>query len=185
MLNIFSMEEIVITKSKKAIAAKIIAIIAFSLVFATLGFAITSDIVLFAQQIISFIAACIASVFLFFIGIILMVLSLVLVFGFYLLDSKGFWPATWATNGFKDIVADAAITSEQLAIITSVRIILIAICFIVLVGAIVALALRKASIKDGYIDKQKLTKAFGVVTIIFASLGLLVGSFTLAILSLI
>ena len=78
--------------NKMAKAAKIIAIVIFALILTALIGAIVSDIAIFSAQIAGFIAACIMAVAAFVFGIILMVLSIVCIFGVYLLEEYGFWP---------------------------------------------------------------------------------------------
>ena len=165
----------------KAKAAKIIAIIAFCLVFSALAFAIISDVIVFAQQIIMFIVACFAAVALLIIGFILMIVSIVFVFGIYLLEEYGFWPINWAFDGFNEVLADAAFTSEQAQLLVAIRIILVICCVVGFVLSIVALSLKKSAEKDGYQEKQKLTKSFGVLSLIFSILGFFMGIFVLII----
>ena len=127
--------------NKLAKAAKIIAIIIFATVLSALVGAIVSDIVIFSAQIIGFIAACIVAVGAFIIGIFLMILSIICVFGVYLLEEYGFWPATWMYQAFMSVMSDLGITSEQIGILIIVRIILLVICGLVFVASIVAVSL--------------------------------------------
>lgn len=166
----------------KAKTAKTLAIIAFCLVMAFLSTAIISDIAVFSKQIITFVFACIAAVFLFIFGIVLMLISIMFVFGVYLLNEYGFWPISWTINGFKEILADAAFTPEQIQQFNIIRLILLISCLIVLILSIVCLSISKSTKKDGYQEKQKLTKAFGIISLILSILGFLTGLIVLLIL---
>ncbi|MCR5332636.1 MAG: hypothetical protein K6E11_01275 [Bacilli bacterium] len=158
--------------SKLAKAAKIIAIIAFALVMSALAGALVSDIVLFARQIIYFIVGCVGAVMAFIVGFFLFLISCILIFGIYLAESQGFWPVTWAQQIFTQVLNDGKLTPEEISVILIVRIILAVICFIVFVLSIVCLALKKRAKKKGEEDKQKLTKSFGTISLIFSILGL-------------
>ena len=145
-------------------AGRIIAIVAFSLIMAGLLTAIISDGVLFANQIFGFLLACFASIIAFLFAIILMILSCMLVFGIYLLSENGFWPYSWATKVFKDIIADYHITSEQLQIFMNIRIVLLVICALAFVLSIVGMVFNKKS-------PLKLPKVFDILALIFSILG--------------
>ncbi len=160
--------------SKIAKAAKIIAIVIFALVLSALIGAVVSDVVIFSAQIAGFIAACILAVAAFVFGIILMVLSIVCIFGVYLLEEYGFWPLTWTKTAFTEVVSDLAVTSEQINILIMVRIILLAICVLVFAAAIVALCLAKKAKKENPELKQGLTKAFSIVALILSILGMFI-----------
>ena len=160
--------------NKLAKAAKIIAIVIFALVLSALIGAVVSDVVIFSAQIAGFIVACIMAVAAFFIGIILMVLSIVCIFGVYLLEEYGFWPLTWTKNAFMEVMSDLAVTSEQISILIMVRIILLVICVLVFAAAIVALCLAKKAKKENPEVKQGLTKAFSIVALILSILGMFI-----------
>ena len=170
-----------ILTNPKAKTAKIIAIIAFCLVMSALAIAIISDVVIFAQQIILFVVACFIAAALFIIGILLMFVSIVFVFGVYLLEEYGFWPVNWAFNGFNEVLADAAITQEQANTLILIRVLLIIACVTGFILAIVCLALSNSAKKDGYQEKQGSTKAFGVISLIFSILGFFAGLIILII----
>ncbi len=158
--------------NKMAKAAKIIAIVIFALILTALIGAIVSDIVIFSAQIAGFIVACIMAIAAFFIGIILMVLSIVCIFGVYLLEEYGFWPLTWMNNAFMEVMSDLGVTQEQINILITVRIILLIICILVFAASIVALTLAKKAKKENPEIKQGLTKAFSIVALILSILGL-------------
>ena len=71
---------------------KTLATICFYLILAALVSAIISDIIILNQQLLGFIFATIASVVVFFFAIFLMLVSIILIFGIYVLGSNGFWP---------------------------------------------------------------------------------------------
>ena len=154
-------------------AAKIIAIIVFCLTFGMLLATIISDFAIFSTQIFGFFVACIAGAAGFIFGCVLLLISIVFLFGIYIIEERGFWPIAWAKEAFHGVVADLAVTKEQIASLTAVRVAAIIACFVAFVGAIVALALAGAAKKRQPGIKQKLTKSFSVLSIVFSSLGLL------------
>ena len=160
----------VVKRSGVARAAQVIAIIAFALVMSALATALITDIVLFAQQIFGFIAACLVSAIVFILGFILMIISCILIFGIYLLGDRGFWPLDWAAGTFQQIIDENRITPEQVAVFGGIRIFLIISCVLVLVLSIICLALNKSVKKE---ERAKVTTPFGVVGIVFSILGLL------------
>ena len=169
---------------RKMKAAKIIAIVIFSLIMAALLTAIISDALIVSKQIFGFIIALFASVIAFLFGLILMAISFVLVFGVYLLESKGFWPIEWARSTYNNVMADYVITTEQIGKLVMIRIVLLIVCLIVLIASIVALVLAKKVKKQNKEVKQKLTKAFSITALIMSILGIFVCAGAAAILSL-
>lgn len=156
-------------RSGIAKAAQVIAIIVFALVFSALLLAIISDIAIFAQQIISFLFACFVGVLIFIIACILMVISLVFVFGFYLLADHGFWPIQWASEVFKQIIAENKITQQQISTFGIIRIVIIAICVLCFILAVIALSLNKATPK---LERAKVSTPFSVIGLILSILGI-------------
>ena len=156
-------------------AALIISIFCFVLVFALLLVAVISDILIFAQQLIMFVVAVLGAAVAFIAGFFLMIISIILIFGFYLLESQGFWPYEWAKQAFSEIIKDAKITSAQMGVLIGVRIALLICCVIIFVSAIVALVFasiaKKQNKKNGVAIRQGLTKAFSIISIIFSGLG--------------
>lgn len=169
------MEEVEVKKevNKFARAAKIIAIVVFSTVFAALLAAIISDFAIFSTQIVGFFVACLGGIAAFIFGFILMIFSIVLIFGIYLLEQDGFWPVAWAQKTFHEALADVAITQQQVDSLIAIRIVIVVVCFLILAASIVALALASVAKKREPEIKQGLTKAFSIVSIVFSSLGLL------------
>lgn len=167
----------VVLMSKKEKAAKIMAIIIFSLTFAALAVALIGDIIVLGRLILGFLAGLIAAGIVFFVGFFLMMISCILVFGVYILESYGFWPLTWAAEVFTAALKDNKLTPTQSSEIVLVRIILLAVCFVVFVTAIVVLALiKKPKRKKGEPriktpKHNKLTKSFGIVSLIMSILG--------------
>ncbi len=156
-------------RSGIAKAAQVVAIIVFALILSALLFAIISDIAIFAQQIFSFFFACVAGVFVFLIGCILMVVSIVFIFGIYLLADRGFWPIQWASETFKQIINDNKITQQQISTFGIIRVVLIVICVLCLILAVIALSLNKTTPKS---ERAKVTTPFGVISLIFSILGI-------------
>ena len=174
--------EVVNQKSPLGLVAKIITIVVFSLTFAALFGAIVSDIIILSDTITSFITACISSALTFVFALIVCFLSIVLIFGVFLLDKYGFWPKNWARDVFNDIMADHLLTTSQIEALKIIRIVLIIVCLLAFTGAIVALALGKSAKNSGY--RCKLIKPFGILSIVFSALGLVVGGGALFIIHL-
>lgn len=174
------MEEVKKVKTNKA--AKVIAIIIFSVIMAGLLAAIISDISIFSSQIGDFLGACIVSAIVFLFGCVLMIVSVMFIFGVYLLTTQGFWPATWASTTFKEILEDIEVSSNQLAAFRTIRIILLVICIIVFIMAIICLALAKSFKKKNPELKQGLTNTFGILSLVFSILGMMAAIMLLIIL---
>lgn len=165
------------------VSAKVVSIIAFSLMVIALVVAIVTDFVIFADQIISFFVASFASVFAFLGGIILMIISIMLIFGIFLLKENGFWPINWATSLFKEIMSEHMPTKEQVSLMSAIRVMLILVCLVTFILSIVALSMNKSAPKNG-LAKSKLVRTFGIITLIFSLLGGFTGIISLIILSL-
>lgn len=168
-------EEKNVTSKKSVIGnvAKIIAIVVFALVFTSLIAGIIGDIVLFSDYIKNFIAGIIIAVLVFIIGFVMLVLSCILVFGIYIIQSSGFWPITWAITVFKTILSESTVSAEQVSNFTIFRFVLLVVCIVLLLSAIASLILLKIAKKANPEQKFKPTKPFDIVSIIFSSLGIL------------
>ena len=169
--------------SPKEKTARIIAIVIFSLVMAALLTAIITDAAIFSQQIVGFFVAVFGSAIVFLFACILMVISCVLIFGVYVLKTEGFWPTKWASEAFHGVLNDIKVTESQVSTLITVRVVLIVVCLIIFVSAIVALSLAKSAKKENPKRKQKLTKAFGIVSLILSILGLFAAGVLILILS--
>ena len=156
--------------SGKERAARILAIIVFSITMSLIVAVFITDGALFAQQIITFITACIGAAAAWIFGIIAFVVSIMMIFGILLIEQYGFWPNTFASNAFKDIMKDAVITNDQLIALKLSRTIFLIFAIIAFIGAIVALSMRKSVAKDDHTRRQGLTKTFGVLSLVFSIL---------------
>lgn len=164
-------------------ATKTLATICFYLILAALVSAIISDIIILNQQILGFIVAIIASVVVFLFAIFLMLVSIILIFGIYLLKQDGFWPTTWANNTFHEVMSDYQITQGQLNDLFVIRIILLVVCITALVIAIIAKArIKKEKKKDPEL-KVGHYKGFATASIVLSILGVLACSGIAVILS--
>ena len=112
---------------------KIIAIICFILIMSALATALISDAIVVGQAILGFVLALIISVVVFFFAIICMFISIILVFGIYLLSDRGFWPLEWAKNAFDEVMRDYEVTQAQINTLITIRIVLLAICLVVFI----------------------------------------------------
>ena len=165
------MNEVVEKRTPLEKAARILAIITFSLTTAALLTAFISDASVFAQQIVTFFIAIFGSALVFLFACVCLLVSIILIFGVVLLKNNGFWPMQWASSAFHEILKDAVVTSEQISILITIRVVLIIICIITFISSIVVLALAKAVKKENPERKQKLTKTFGIISLIFSILG--------------
>ena len=158
---------------KKAKVAKIMAIVIFSLVMSCLVIALVTDGTIFAQQIFAFIGGCLGAIMAFFFGFILMLFSIVLIFGVYLLEERGFWPLQWASEVFHNALHDAPVTSEQITAMVVTRLVILFTCIICFACSIAVLSLAKQVKKENpdVKVKQGLTKTFGILTLVFSILG--------------
>lgn len=147
---------------------KTLSIVAFSVMMATLLIAILSDFLIFSETILTFIGAVFISAIAFVFFIILMVVSVMLVFGIILLEDYGFWPLDLSIQAFKEILADIQITADQIAVFRGLRIGILIICLITFVLARIALH------KDEDYQEKVPFKGMSIVTMIFSILGILV-----------
>ena len=164
--------------SKKEKAAKILSIIVFSLIATAFLVTLIVDIAVLGKAFAMFIFSLFAAVVVFFIALVLFVLSCIFVFGIKILESHGFWPINWAVNTFKEINADNMLTSSQISTFTIFRIVIFAVCILSLIASIVVLSLIRVPKKEKGQPKvktgnSKLTKPFGVISLIMSILGAL------------
>ena len=163
---------------------KTYATVCFYLILGALAAAIISDIVILGEQILAFITALVSSAFVFMLGLILFVVSIMLLFGIFLIEQYGFWPVTWAANNFRDVMAESPVTDNQLNIMIVIRIALLGICFFVFISSIV---LKSKMKKERLVDKtinQRPARAFSGVSLGLSLLGLFVGTGVIVILFL-
>ena len=80
---------------RNKLTGKTLSIIAFILCITSIISSIVLDLVVFAETIGAFFLGCLGFVFAVFIGTVLMVVSIVFVFGIYLIQDYGFWPINW------------------------------------------------------------------------------------------
>lgn len=159
---------------KERYVPKTLAIIAFILVFLCLGSAITLDIVIFFEKILSFIVGIVLSAFMFFIFFIGFIVSFILVFGFYVYESHGFWALTLSIEVFKSVTGEVLITPEQIQIYQTGRIVILALAFVSFILAIISSKMDKKERKLENLNVRRV-KPFNVITIIFSILGIIVG----------
>ena len=176
-------KQIVETEKGKSLGktAKIIAICCFSLVMAALLFATISDVTIFAKQILHFFGGIIITAILFVLMCAAFIVSFILVFGFYIVKDKGFWPLSVAVKAFKEIIGDISFDNISVDLFSGIRMSLLITSIICFVAAIVSLSFRKAAIKNGFKDQNKHIKKFDVTTIVFSVLGIAVSSLVLLI----
>ena len=143
---------------------KALSIISFILVMLALVTAIVTDIVIFKDAIVTFISAIIVGAATFVFMIIAMVLSIMLIFGVFLLEQNGFWPLDLAVNAFKEVLQDIVITPDQIHTFITLRIVLLIVCITTLVLSSIAKHHKKG-------EKVPL-RGMSIVTFIFSILGI-------------
>ena len=93
--------------------SKIYTGIAFGLVWFSILLAIIMDLLALKDVILTFIGAIIISAAALVIMFVAFIISIIFVFGFYLLKEHGFWPVKVALNLFKDVLGDIHITAND------------------------------------------------------------------------
>ena len=158
---------------------KACSIIAFVTVMVTLLLAIIVDIAIFAQVILTFIGGIFISVIAFVVLFMLMIVSFVFIFGFYLAKEYGFWPLSLSFQFFKEILADIQITPEQVATFRGWRIAFLILCIFSLIMAIIALH------KDEMINEKVPLKGMSVTALVFSIMGIVTALGMIAVTSMI
>ena len=184
MSNVVKVETNKPVKTTLGTVARILAIVAFSLVLIALLAAFISDIAIFAKQVIVFAFALFAGAAAFVIAIIFMVISLILIFGIYLLKTEGFWPIQWAKTIYLGIMSENKLSPEQIHQMIVVRIILLVICVLIFILCIVALVLSIVDKKTHKGSKHKLAVAFSIIALVLSIFGTIACTGVIVIMSL-
>ncbi len=164
------------TNCKKEKTAKIISIIVFSLIVTAFIATLVVDIAIVGKAIAMFIFSLFAAVIVFVVAFVLFVLSCIFVFGIIILESHGFWPIDWAVTAFKQINADNTLTNSQISTFSIFRIVIFAVCILSFIASIVVLSLIRVPKKEKgqpkvKIGNNKLSKTFGIISLIMSILG--------------
>lgn len=154
--------------NKKAKVARTLAAIAFTITMVTVAGLVVADFVLFSEQIFSFIFGLFAMVAVFIIAFILLFFSCILIFGIKIVEKRGFWPKTWAINTFQSIMADAALTTEQIKLIIIIHSIVIALALISFIIGVISSSKLKKIKKSGLPIIYPSIKPFSVLSILFS-----------------
>ena len=161
---------------------KVLAVICFWLIIAALLTALISDGIIIGRNIFGFALALFVSAIVLFAGTILFFISYVLIFGIYLGREYGFWPVAWAKRTFQEVIADYAITIEQIHALLIIRIVLVVICVVVLIMSFVITKQVKAARKKDPEVEVKPTRGFAKAAFTLSLLGTLVGAGALGLL---
>lgn len=163
---------------------KILAIICFSLIMAALVTAIVSDTIIVGQSILGFVLALLVATVAFIVAIFLMIVSCMLIFGVYLLNTEGFWPVEWAKSAYNDVMKDYQITNAQIDTLITIRIVLLVICIAVFIASIiVARHVKKIKKQDKTINRKP-TSGFGTTSLVLSILGTIASLGVLAVLTI-
>ena len=163
---------------------KILANICFSLIMAALVTAIISDAIIVGQSILGFILALLVATVAFIVAIFLMIVSCMLIFGVYLLNTEGFWPVEWAKSAYNDVMKDYQITNAQIDTLITIRIILLAICIAVFIASIIVVRHVKKIKKQDKTINRKPTSGFGTASLVLSILGVIACLGVMAVLTI-
>ena len=163
---------------------KILAIVCFSLIMAALVTAIVSDAIIVGQSILGFILALLVATVAFIVAIFLMIVSCMLIFGVYLLNTEGFWPVEWAKSAYNDVMKDYQITNAQIDTLITIRIILLVICIAVFIASIIVVRHVKKIKKQDKTINRKPTSGFGTASLVLSILGVIACLGVMAVLTI-
>ena len=172
------MENEVTKKSK----AKLISRISVITLVLTIILALVFDIIIFNDVIKQFIAALIVPSVLFLFLCILFVASFVIIIGFYLVKTEGFWPIKISKSLFNEIMGDIIIPDTQIDQFITCRYILIVLCVVTLLLAIIANIIARSEVKEEILTKQQ-AKRIGRPIMVLSILGILVSLGAIMLLS--
>ena len=167
--------------NKKAKVARTLATIAFTITMVSVAGLAIADFVLFSEQIFSFIFGLFAMVGVFVIGIVFMFFSIIFIFGIKIAEERGFWPATWALNTFQSIMADAALTEEQIILIIIIHSIVLGLALVSFILGVIASSKVKRIKKSGLPIIYPSIKPFTVLSILFSILNIIFAASIVAI----
>ena len=171
-----------ITKSRTR-PYEIIALVSFILCFVSLVLAIIFDFSAFKNVILQFIAALIVPIIVFILLTILFLASFILIFGFFLVKSYGFWPLNISVSLFKEIIGEIEFKPDDIQQFRIYRYILLGLCIAILVGAIASKIMKAVDYKKLNITPNKASGKFSTTAIVLSTLGIMVSIGALVIFS--
>lgn len=142
--------------------AKTLAIISMVSAFLAIFLAVVFDVIAFKDVILQFIASLILPIVAFVFLCILMLASIVFIFGILLVKEYGFWPLTLSIDFFKQLLSEIKVTQEALQTFRMFRLILIFICLCIMILAIVSKALLGRQPKEYDENGKKRKRKNGV-----------------------
>lgn len=151
-------------KNKKSI----LSIISFGITFLALILVIITDLIIFREVIATVIAAVFISAMAFVFFILLMVVSILFVFGVIILEEHGFWPLDRSIDVFNEIIKSASITAQQLEAFRWIRLIILILAISSFVISIITLK------KDKKTKEKNKFSWMSVIALIFSLLGIIV-----------
>ena len=161
--------------------SKIYTGIAFGLVWFSILLAIIMDLLALKDVILTFIGAIIISAAALVIMFVAFIISIIFVFGFYLLEEHGFWPVKVALNLFKDVLGDIHITANDVQAIMVCRMILIGLCLTIIVLAIIGKSYLQKEKEQGLYKITENTKELSNGALWMGSIGIAVSLAVMAI----
>ena len=175
----YDMEEQLEIKTNKT--PDILSLIAMLTAILAIPLAIIFDIIAFKEVILQFIAALILPCIAFVVLCFFMIVTIIFIFGIFLIENYGFWPLTLSYQFFKEIIGDIKISQESLALFRVFRIILLVICLTVLILAIVSKGLAKADAEASQAPVKRSVKGKAKAAIVLSILGIIVSVGAIAI----
>lgn len=166
--------------------AKTLAIISMVSAFLAIFLAVVFDVIAFKDVILQFIASLILPIVAFVFLCILMLASIMFIFGILLVKEYGFWPLTLSIDFFKQLLSEIKVTQEALQTFRMFRLILIFICLCIMILAIVSKALLGRQPKEYDENGKKRKRKNGVRSmantgLVLAILGLIVSLSAIAL----
>lgn len=155
------------------ISGKTLSIIGFIFVLVFPIINLIFDFMIFSDLIGQFFLAILASGLVFFVGILLMFVTIIFIFGIYLLQDGGFWPLNWANTVFSEIIQEASISSSQIDGFIVLQILSLILYITIFILMIVALSLNRKYKKDNVGVRSRLPKAFGTISLILSIFGII------------
>ncbi len=110
-----------------------------------------------------------------------MFFSIIFIFGIKIAEERGFWPATWALNTFQSIMADAALTEEQIILIIIIHSIVLGLALVSFILGVIASSKVKRIKKSGLPIIYPSIKPFTVLSILFSILNIIFAASIVAI----
>ena len=156
--------------SQKKRPSEILATVSLVLAILAIPLAFGFDLIAFHNAILTFVGMLIVGSIAFIVLTGLFLISFILIFGFYLVEKEGFWPLKYTLQFFDEMFKDLTITSQEVQLFITLRIVLIVICVALVVTSSIAKVMldneKKAGITRPFDSAPGQAKAALVLAII-------------------